>query len=87
MLFFDEKLEKVFNLFDNEFYDNIQFPNKIKEFIQNKSKEKWEIFNEIKNEENKNMEELSFCSIEEIDELIINIIDGLDEKQKCEIIF
>ena len=81
MLFFDKKLKKVFDLFDNEFYDNIKLPNKIEEFIDNN---KWEIINKINDNEN-NLEELSFCVIEKADELIINIIDELDDEKKCEI--
>ena len=81
MLFFDKKLEKVFDLFDNEFYDNIKLPNKIEEFID---KNKWEIINKINDNEN-NLEELSFCVIEKADELIINIINVLDDEKKCKI--
>ena len=86
MLFFDEKLEKVFNLFNNEFYDNIQFPNKIEQFIQKESKEKWEIFNEKKNEENKKIEELTMCSFSKINSLLIDIIDSLDDDKSCNIL-
>ena len=79
MLFFDENLKKFFNLFDNEFYDNIQLPNKIEQFIQNQSKEKWEIIKEIKNEENKKFEEITICSFSKINSLLIDVIDSLDD--------
>ena len=89
MLFFDKKLEKVFDLFDKEFYDNIQLPNKIDEFIKNKDEKKWDIITEkddqkqLSNNEEKEFEELSFCSNEEIDQIILKIIDKLDDTKKC----
>ena len=76
MLFFNEKLEKVFELFDDLFYENIHLPNKIEEFMKYKEY-KWEILNNNHKEQNY-FEELSFCTFSKIEEIIIDIISKLD---------
>jgi hypothetical protein len=75
MLFFNEKLEKVFELFDDLFYENIQLPNKIKEFMKYN---KWEILNNNHKEQN-DFEEFSFCTFSKIEEIIIDIIYKLED--------
>ena len=81
MLFFIEKLEKVFELFYDLFYENIQLPNKIKEFMKYN---KWEILNNNHKEQN-DFEEFSFCTFSKIEEIIIDIIYKLEDDKKYDI--
>ncbi len=80
LLFFQKKLKKLYLLFDDEFYENINYSKKIKEFIKNK---KWE--NVIENNEETSFKELSFCTYSEIQNCLIDIINSLKKDKKFNI--
>ena len=80
MLFFKKKLKKVYEIFDDEFYNLIELPTNIEEFIK---KNDWNV---LSNNDKEKSIELSYCCYNLISELLIGTIEkpGIKEKLKNE---
>ena len=74
LLFFQKKLKNVYLLFDDKFYENINYSEKIEDFRKNKN---WE--NIIENNNETCFKESSFCTYYEIQNCLIDIIYKLEE--------